>query len=1377
MYLLSTGALWSGSRAGSLHAHAATPPHELVAEIALPNSREDRGARLVGVMSLAYVARTCCMWAGAASGAVAVYDVESYKCLHLLSGHTAAVNSLLAKAKYVFSASSDFSVGIWDATKYEPRQFLRGHSNWVRSLALTGLHLWSAGDDGTIVVWSSTGERVSDLAVDDPVHALVYTKFNTVWTGTSSGAIVVFDVTSHACVASLEPLAGWITSLTATDLHVWATCSDGTLALYNAKSRVCLASISAGCGALLAAIPAPLTAHDRSVGTASAWLAAADASVTLWSWLSDAVAERTAKGVIMAPLALGDLASSPNSGSPPPIPSVRQSSLRAMAASEAAREAAEAAHANAEARVAVANREMRSQLRAVTQAHAIEKDGLTTRIELLERERHELALQLAAAREASPNENVDVSQASSTDDPESLASLVATLKSLRGQLHVERKQRAAKEKAMAVAASTAQVRIAQLESELEDVRTTGADTRAAAAAADKQLEALKLQLATQVARADKAESAAAALRKKLRAAESRAKAPSRNEAAAAAASADLRERTLRAEATMLELNKDKATLEETNAELVASLGELRTKLKTTEQARRAGLRKVGSLTNKLDEAVTARADVEAKLAHHRKLVNTITAATHDAEHEIRALEAQHHAAVATLQHQLDSAQTAIDDLESQLHTLQLERTATTTALQAKADAAIAELGSERKMRRRAQAELEKLRAHQLAVMDSAALEAELTQTQGALAAATSQAKQAQDRLAVAERNLETARGRVSAARDEAESQAHVALKLQKALEHVEREREQLQTALATERDRATTAEAAAAALGVEVEREQALVAMASSQGVGVKTSLMHAKDDVVALRKHNVALAAQLGKLSQSEADATREVYSLRRQVEQLQARLEAETATAERDRVSAATQAHLLVADSQASVTAAQQAASREKSRATAAEAQLAVLQGHISAMQSGHASHFDGLEGKLERMRIELEAAENERDAALDEARSATHEASVARSRMARIRDDLEAARRDVAQLKDDLIDARTARDTLTERAQMLAAQLEAASSREQLAADRSAELEARIEEMEAELRRERVAAAEAHGALSSLAADTSAASSTRAAPEVSAADINELRTGLAKAEMRASMAERDAVMANQRRNELQRQIDELRPLSTSTEEELRRQLNSVNQIRGELEQANFILRQKLSDTVSKRELFKSQRDAARSHLQELSRTPSQRLVPSAASASHASESASDDSASLATVETRSVEAGRSQLDSSVSTDEVDARTADLHHHKALLRQRTTELEALRVEYTSRVQVDSSKLEDLEMELRNARATVTAERNRNAQLEQQLADVVAQNMRLRRLASVAGTGMSLSSMDLSSVDALSDGSVATDELDVSDHGEFEET
>jgi WD40 repeat protein len=97
-----------------------------------------------------------------------VFEIESGRELHVLRGHTAAVNAVAATpdGRLAVSASSDSTLIVWDISTGKALRTLSGHTDAVNDVAIApGARLViSAGADRTLLVWDiDSGQVVGTL--------------------------------------------------------------------------------------------------------------------------------------------------------------------------------------------------------------------------------------------------------------------------------------------------------------------------------------------------------------------------------------------------------------------------------------------------------------------------------------------------------------------------------------------------------------------------------------------------------------------------------------------------------------------------------------------------------------------------------------------------------------------------------------------------------------------------------------------------------------------------------------------------------------------------------------------------------------------------------------------------------------------------------------------------------------------------------------------------------------------------------------------------------------------------------------------------------------------------------------------------------------
>ena len=102
-----------------------------------------------------------------------IWDIESYKCIATLRGHSMSVWRLqLLESGELVSCSTDESIKIWDLNRFTCICTLIGHIGPVRAIKVgPNKMLISCSDDGTIKVWNlNTLECVKDITGHNGMH-------------------------------------------------------------------------------------------------------------------------------------------------------------------------------------------------------------------------------------------------------------------------------------------------------------------------------------------------------------------------------------------------------------------------------------------------------------------------------------------------------------------------------------------------------------------------------------------------------------------------------------------------------------------------------------------------------------------------------------------------------------------------------------------------------------------------------------------------------------------------------------------------------------------------------------------------------------------------------------------------------------------------------------------------------------------------------------------------------------------------------------------------------------------------------------------------------------------------------------------------------
>nr|CCC52105.1 conserved hypothetical protein [Trypanosoma vivax Y486] len=199
------------------------------------------------------------VWMGLSSGAIEVYDAQSFVLSHRRTGHAGGVYCLAEFGGYVYSGSSDFKVGQWDAEGAQLLRMLHGHSNYVRCLYAEGNAIVSGSDDCTVRVWD-VGSGTTQLTGHFHGHAGVSALCRvgvTMWSGDDGGRVVAWRLDTCEALHVLQVHSGRVTSLRKVGSRVYSGGADGVIVVYDAEESRVLHRIDNHKGARVTSFLAP----------------------------------------------------------------------------------------------------------------------------------------------------------------------------------------------------------------------------------------------------------------------------------------------------------------------------------------------------------------------------------------------------------------------------------------------------------------------------------------------------------------------------------------------------------------------------------------------------------------------------------------------------------------------------------------------------------------------------------------------------------------------------------------------------------------------------------------------------------------------------------------------------------------------------------------------------------------------------------------------------------------------------------------------------------------------------------------------------------------------------------------------------------------
>lgn len=209
-----------------------------------------------------------------------VWDLDSYSCLAVLSGHTDSVcfvhSYLYNHSPYCISASYDGSICVWDLSIIEntdsiitiiPKYILRKHTAGVNFVSVyqDGHRCVSASSDGTLIIWDlDTGRPIGSPLVghNSPVNTVKVSEWGyRCVSGAANNTIIFWDLENHIPVSvSLSPASDcnqayygdpsghqYIAASSDNSLNIWSLhtygINDIEIFLHNGTER-CIAASS-----------------------------------------------------------------------------------------------------------------------------------------------------------------------------------------------------------------------------------------------------------------------------------------------------------------------------------------------------------------------------------------------------------------------------------------------------------------------------------------------------------------------------------------------------------------------------------------------------------------------------------------------------------------------------------------------------------------------------------------------------------------------------------------------------------------------------------------------------------------------------------------------------------------------------------------------------------------------------------------------------------------------------------------------------------------------------------------------------------------------------------------------------------------------------
>ncbi|MCB9502421.1 MAG: TIR domain-containing protein, partial [Deferribacteres bacterium] len=177
---------------------------------------------------------------------VRLWDVNNYKEIALLKGHTYTVYSVAFSSdrNTIASASADNTVRLWDANNHKEIVLLIGHTNWVRAVAFSsdGNTIVSASSDNTVRLWDANNHKeIARLnGHTKAISSVVFSSSgNTVASASDDQTIRFWNTKTHKEIAQLKGHNNTVRAVAfSNNGNTIASASDDhTIRLWNLKRK------------------------------------------------------------------------------------------------------------------------------------------------------------------------------------------------------------------------------------------------------------------------------------------------------------------------------------------------------------------------------------------------------------------------------------------------------------------------------------------------------------------------------------------------------------------------------------------------------------------------------------------------------------------------------------------------------------------------------------------------------------------------------------------------------------------------------------------------------------------------------------------------------------------------------------------------------------------------------------------------------------------------------------------------------------------------------------------------------------------------------------------------------------------------------------
>jgi len=227
------------------------------------------------------------IWSACTDGSIRIWEIETGQTLEDRKQHTGPILDLILVKDKIWSSAKDRSILIWTAKKALPeKKVVLTHKEkdkelWVNCMMEADQFIWAGCNDGMVrLVESKSGKIRKELKVEGAPSAITcfIKNSNTMWCGTASGVIYIWNSTTLKVVKKLLGHSGSVNSFTSIgpssySFEIWSCSTDLTIRCWSAEHHDNIKTVSCRCNTLC--LMQARSSHH-------VWCGTAEGSIHVW---------------------------------------------------------------------------------------------------------------------------------------------------------------------------------------------------------------------------------------------------------------------------------------------------------------------------------------------------------------------------------------------------------------------------------------------------------------------------------------------------------------------------------------------------------------------------------------------------------------------------------------------------------------------------------------------------------------------------------------------------------------------------------------------------------------------------------------------------------------------------------------------------------------------------------------------------------------------------------------------------------------------------------------------------------------------------------------------------------------------------------------